>query len=340
MTPDGAMPRAAHHSSMTGARRLIGYHASHEQHAPGTLLDLVRHAEAAGFDAAMCSDHFHPWTVEQGQAGYAWAWLGAALQATTRMRLGTVTAPGDRYHPAIIAQAAATLAQMYGGRFWFAVGSGEAINERITGAHWPVKAERNARLLECVDVMRALWRGEEVTHHGRVVVEEAQLYTLPERPPELIAAALTPGTAEWAGGWADGLITGGMDASGLRRMVDAFHRGGGEGRPLKAQVGVSWADTYEAALQGAHEEWGAQIFPGHVLADVRAPHQFSALRRHLAAETVVPSVFVSADLDRHAEYLRSYVDAGFAEIHVFNVNRRQREFIDAFAASVLHVLRE
>lgn len=322
------------------SRRRIGYHASHEQHPPGTLLELVQHAETAGFDAAMCSDHFHPWTVEQGQAGYAWVWLGAALQATTRMHIGTVTAPGDRYHPAIIAQAAATLAQMYGDRFWFAVGSGEAINEHITGGHWPVKGERNARLLECVEIMRALWRGEPVSHHGRVVVEEAQLYTLPERPPELIAAALTPETAEWAGGWADGLITGGMDAAGLRVMVDAFQRGGGAGKPLKAQVGVSWADTHEAALQGAHAEWGAQIFPGHVLADVRTPHHLSALRQQFAPETVVPSVFVSADLHRHAEYLRTYVDAGFAEIHVFNVNRAQREFIDAFAATVLPVLRE
>src|SRR5919112_2448835 len=126
------------------------YHCSHEQHAPSALLSYVRAAEAAGFAAAMCSDHFHPWTDAQGQSGFAWSWLGAALQATS-LSLGTVNAPGARYHPAIIAQAAATLAEMFPGRFWFAIGSGEALNEAITGDAWPVKAERNARLQECAE---------------------------------------------------------------------------------------------------------------------------------------------------------------------------------------------
>lgn len=321
------------------ARRIIGYHASHEQHSPRELLAWVKRAERAGFDGVLCSDHFHPWTEEQGQSGYAWSWLGSALEGTTRMRFGTVTAPGWRYHPAIVAQAAATLAQMYGDRFWFAVGSGEAINEHITGERWPVKRDRNERLRECVDVMRALWRGEEVTHRGHVVVEEARLFTRPAQPPELIGAALTPETAEWVGGWADGLITVGMEQEALRELIDAFRRGGGEGKPVKAQVGVSWAATHEAALQSAHEEWGAQIFPSHVLADVRTPRAFSAIRQQLAPETAAQSVFVSADLEGHAEHLRAYIDAGISELYIFNVNRSQPEFIDAFGADVLPLLR-
>ena len=135
----------------------IGFHASHEQIPPSRLLAAVRAAEAAGFDAAMCSDHFSPWSERQGESGFAWSWLGAALEATS-LSLGCVNAPGQRYHPAIIAQAAATLAEMYPGRFWVALGSGEASNEHITGAPWPDKATRNARLRECVDVMRALLR--------------------------------------------------------------------------------------------------------------------------------------------------------------------------------------
>ncbi|HYD51535.1 MAG TPA: LLM class flavin-dependent oxidoreductase, partial [Gemmatimonadaceae bacterium] len=145
-----------------------GYHASHEQHPPSELLALARAAEAAGFDGLLSSDHFHPWLEENGHSGYAWSWMGAAMQATA-MRCGVVCAPGDRYHPAVVAQAAATLAELFPRRFWLALGSGEAVNEHVTGAPWPPKAERNERLRECAEVIRALWRGETVTHRGRVV---------------------------------------------------------------------------------------------------------------------------------------------------------------------------
>lgn len=148
---------------------MFGYHCSHEQFTPRELLDCVQLAEKAGFEAAMCSDHFTPWSESQGQSGFAYAWLGAALQAT-RLSFGSVVAPGQRYHPAIVAQAVATLAQMYPGRVWCAVGSGQYMNEHITGHRWPSKRERNQRLLECVEVMRALWRGETVEDFGRVVL--------------------------------------------------------------------------------------------------------------------------------------------------------------------------
>ncbi len=135
----------------------IAYHASHEQFDPHSLLEYAQLAESAGFQAAMCSDHFSPWSERQGNSGFAFSWLGAALQAT-HFSFGTVSAPGQRYHPAIVAQAAATLAQMYPGRFWLALGSGELLNEHITGDRWPAKEPRQQRLRECVDVMRALRR--------------------------------------------------------------------------------------------------------------------------------------------------------------------------------------
>src|SRR5918997_3009548 len=223
----------------------FGYHASHEQYPPSELIELVKMAESAGFEAASCSDHFHPWTDAQGHSGFAWSWLGAALQATL-LSFGTVNAPGDRYHPAIIAQAVATLAEMFPERFWLAIGSGEALNEAITGARWPTKPERNERLKECADVMRALWRGDTVTHRGRVHVQEARLYTLPATPPPLFGAALTPETAEFVGGWADGLATLGGPRETVQKNVDAFRRGGGEGKPVYVQPGLSWARTEEA----------------------------------------------------------------------------------------------
>jgi G6PDH family F420-dependent oxidoreductase len=185
---------------------VIGFHASHEQVHPGALLDAVRHAEQVGFTAAMCSDHFAPWNPRQGHSGFAWSWLGAAL-ASTGLPFGAVNAPGQRYHPAIVAQAIATLDAMFPGRFWVALGSGEAINEHITGDRWPRKAERDVRLRECVEIIRALLAGEEVTHQGRVSVDRARLWTLPERMPQLIAPAVTVATARAAADWADGLVT-------------------------------------------------------------------------------------------------------------------------------------
>ena len=164
---------------------IFGYHASHEQFDPSELLACVRLAEQAGFAGASASDHFHPWSERQGSSGFVWSWLGAAME-TTRLSYGTVSAPGWRYHPAILAQAGATLSFMYPDRLWMALGSGQALNEGVTGLNWPPKPERNARLRECVDVMRALWDGETVTHRGRIVVEEAKLYVRPDRPPRVV----------------------------------------------------------------------------------------------------------------------------------------------------------
>src|SRR6185503_19009473 len=171
------------------ARRIrIGFHASHEQVHPAALRDAAVRAEAAGFDAVMCSDHLAPWSEAQGQSGYTWTWLGAALQATDHVPMGSFHAPGQRYHPVISAQAMATVAAMFPGRFpWVALGSGQALNEHVTGAAWPVKADRMERLRECVDVMRALWAGEEVTHRGHIVVDRARLWSLPDEPPRLVA---------------------------------------------------------------------------------------------------------------------------------------------------------
>ena len=177
----------------------VGFHASHEQLPPSRLLAAVQAAEAAGFTAAMCSDHLAPWSERQGHSGYAWSWLGAAMQATS-LPFGVVTAPGQRYHPAITAQAIATLGELFPGRSWAALGSGEALNEHVTGDAWPPKPERDARLLECVEVIRALLRGEEVTHDGRVRVDRARVWSLPESIPALFGAAVGEETARTVGG--------------------------------------------------------------------------------------------------------------------------------------------
>lgn len=317
----------------------FGYHASHEQFAPSELLRLVQRAERAGFDAAMCSDHFHPWSEAQGHSGHAWTWLGSAM-ATTALPFGVVNCPVGRYHPAVIAQAVATLAQMHGDRFWIAVGTGEALNECIAGMPWPAKHERNARLREAVDVMRALWRGEETSHRGHFIVDRARLYSLPERPPRLFAAALSPETARWAGGWADGLITISMPRDKLRGVLDAFREGGGAGKPVRLQVKLSWAPTAEEARDGAFEQWRTNVFDAGVSEDLRLPAQFEAAAKYVRPDDVAAAVRISDSLEQHVEWLQQDLEEeGVDQLLLHNVNRGQAAFIDAFASEVLPRLR-
>ena len=314
----------------------IGYHNSHEQFAPARLLACARLAHEAGFRCASASDHFHPWSrVEQGQSGFVWSWLGAAMEATP-LEFRTVSCPGWRYHPAILAQAGATLSAMYPERLWMALGSGQLLNEGIAGVNWPSKAERNAHLKECVDVMRALWAGETVTHRGRIVVEEARLYTRPEVPPLVIGAAVSEATARWCGGWADALITvGSADREPVRRVIEAFREGGGEGRPVCVQAKVAWDETHAKALDGAYREWRTNILCGDVPWEIRTPEQFEDATRHVRPEDVAGAVLVSESLDEHAERLGDFVEMGADEIYVHNVAPNQEAFLESFGARVL-----
>src|SRR5690606_8537638 len=219
----------------------------------------VQAAEQAGFQAAMCSDHLAPWNERQGHSGHAWTWLGAALQATS-LPFGVVNAPGQRYHPVMIAQAIATLGEMFPGRFWAALGSGEALNEHVTGQPWPRKEVRDERLLEAVEVMRRLLAGEEVTHSGLVRVDRARVWEEADPLPLLVGAAVSEVTARRVGGWADGLITVNQPFERLRRVLEAFREGGGEGKPAYLQIHLSWAPSEEEAVRIAHEQWASNVF--------------------------------------------------------------------------------
>ncbi|MDI6875605.1 MAG: TIGR03885 family FMN-dependent LLM class oxidoreductase [Methanomicrobiales archaeon] len=321
-----------------GARTAgIGYHASHEQFPPGRLLDLTRAAESAGFETAMASDHFKPWSESQGESGFVWSWLGAALQAT-RFPLGVVTVPGYRYHPAILAQAGATLAEMFPGRFWMAVGSGEQLNESITGERWPTGTERDERLLRCVQVMRALWAGETVTSKGLVRVESARLYTLPRQPPLLLAAATSRKTAEWAGGWADGLITVGGPNSDIEGTIEAFREGGGEGSSVYLKADISYARTEQEALEGAWDQWRYLVHGGNTIVNTRSPALFEAFSRHVRPGDMPNHLWISSSLERYTEWLRECLALGIDRIILHNVNREQGAFIEDFGREVIPAL--
>ena len=320
------------------AGHVFGFHCAHEQRAPSALLRHAQLAASAGFTAAMCSDHFHPWSERQGHSGFTWSWLGAAL-ATTPLSFGTVCAPGQRYHPAIIAQASATLAEMFPDRFWVAVGSGEALNEKITGEGWPPRHERNARLKASVDAMRALWTGEPITFtRDSVMVSRAKLYDIPARAPMLVAAALSVETARWAGEWADALITVAAPREDMRAIVDAFRERGGA-KPIFLQVALAFAPTDAEALASAHDLWRHAALTRDQLSDLATPSEFDRATSHITASDVAARVRVSADIERHAAWLHEDAAMGFDRIYLHNVARdHQERFIAACGERLLPAL--
>lgn len=315
----------------------IGFHASHEQFKPSELLKLVQLAEKVGFNTAMCSDHFHPWGKNQGESGFAWTWLGAALNATS-LPFGVVNAPGQRYHPAIIAQAAATICEMFPDRFWMAVGSGQLLNEGITGKRWPGKVERNERLKESAAIMKSLWAGGTVTYRGYVNIEDATLYTRPKNPPLLMGAAISAETAEWVGGWADGLITTPKPKKELKKVVKAYHRGGGKGRPMYLKAQVSYDKTGEKALKGAWEQWKTNAFKNSVQTELKIPEQFDDASELVTPRDICQKVHISTDIEDHIKWLEEYFKLGFEHIYLHNVNRSQKKFIEDFGEHVIPAL--
>ncbi len=312
----------------------IGFHASHEQFAPAHLLHLAQQAREAGFQALFCSDHFAPWSEDQAQSGFSFAWLGAAMQATD-LPARTICCPFMRYHPAIVAQAAATLAQMFEGRFHLAIGSGQALNEHIVGQRWPDKNERNERLLESANILRALWAGETVTHRGHITVQEARLYTLPKELPMLYGAALTEATAAWMGTWADGLLTTSRPPEATRKIIHSFRSHGGENKPLMVKVGLCWDTTDARAQEQAYKQWRTNAFPSNVLSTLRTPAEFDSAAAHVRPADMHQSLRISSSAQQHVDWLMQDVEAGFTELHLHQVGTNQEAFIDFFGANVL-----
>ncbi|OAN33925.1 TIGR03885 family FMN-dependent LLM class oxidoreductase [Microbacterium sp. H83] len=313
----------------------IGYHASHEQHTPRELLAAVRLAELVGFDGVMCSDHLAPWTRAQGQSGFAWSWLGAAM-ATTSIPFGLVNAPGQRYHPVVVAQAIGTLAQMFPERFWVALGSGEAVNEHVTGDPWPEKPERQRRLRESVDAIRALLDGERVDVDGLVRIHDARVWTRPDEDVPLLGAAVSADTGEWIADWADGLVTVGSDAGQTRDVLDRYRRAGGRGT-ARLQIHLSLEDTHEAALAAARDQWSQTMAQGVSTWDVENPEDFEA--------AIVPSdealergVLISASAPELVDRIAS-IARGYDHIYLHQVGRDQAAFLRRCETELLPALR-
>lgn len=314
---------------------VIGYHASHEQLPPGMLLSAVRLAESVGFDAAMCSDHLAPWTRAQGESGYAWSWLGAAL-ARTDFPIGVVTAPGQRYHPVIAAQAMATLEEMFPGRFWAALGSGEALNEHVTGDPWPTKSAREGRLRDCVAVIRRLLTGDRISFDGSIRVHDAQIWSLPASPPPLLGAAVSPETAEWVAEWADGLITVGSDAAATQEVRAAYRGARGTGETA-LQVHVCLEESDEEALRVAGEQWSHATAPPGRMWDVEQPEDFEELAEP-TEEALRKAVLVAHSTEDLADRIARAAE-GFDQVYLHHVGTDQAAFLRRCETELLPALR-
>lgn len=311
----------------------MGFHASHEQITPAQLLRDVQHAEQAGFGMAMCSDHWAPWSERQGQSGYAWSWLGAALQATS-LPCGVVTAPGQRYHPAVVAQKLATLEQMFPGRTWAALGSGENLNEHITGDPWPPKDVRQRRLTQSAEVMSRLLAGERVSTDGEITVDDALLWTRPDAPPPLLLAAVSERTAREHALWAEGLITVGIDPGAVRSVAQAYRDAGGRG-PVYLQLHLSYDPSGDRALAIAHEQWRSNTLAPPLSWDLALTSDFDDRTRDVAPASMHKHVRISSDLDQHAQWITEYADSGFDAIFLHHVGQHQSLFIDDFGEHVI-----
>lgn len=311
---------------------ILGFHASHELFSPQALLAQLRLAEAAGFKAAMCSDHYHPWTPGQGESAYSFAWLGAAMQAS-ELSCGTICCPTGRYHPAIVAQAAATLASLFGDRFWLALGTGQALNEHITGDPWPEKPIRQARLKEVAAVIRALWAGETVTTRGEVVVDRATLYCRPESPPLLLGAATTPETAQWVASWADGLLT--VNCGSLPAVVEAFRNNGGQEKPMFLQAMVGYDPDEEHAWREAAKNWPVALLSQEQLQSIATPEEFVAAAGQVQPSDLKGKLRVSADLGRHRAWIEEDLALGFDRVFFYTISGNPARFIETFGAQVL-----
>jgi G6PDH family F420-dependent oxidoreductase len=326
----------------------IGYAAMLEQFHPTDLLDWCAGAESAGFAAGfMVSEHFHPWTPQQGQSAFAWSFMGALGQRTS-LRFGTaVTCPGFRYHPAVIAHAAATLGAMYPGRFYLGLGAGEALNEHVIGGPWPEIGIRSAMLFESIEIINKLFTGKVVKHQGEhFTLESARLYTIPpedQRVPVYVATA-GPINAKKTGRFADGIITVGAADEKIQMLWDKYEEGAKEAgkdvttSPKLLQIHVSWARTDDEAVENAVTEWpnGGMPFPKQ---DIKNPEDFAAMAKLVRPEDFKNRVLMTSDLEAHTAHIQHYVDMGFDEIHLHNVGRNQAEFIDVFGTEVLPNLR-
>ena len=310
----------------------IGYFLSSEEYTPTELIEQAKGAERAGFSGLWISDHYHPWVDAQGQSPFVWSTLGALSQVCTLPVTTAVTCPTVRIHPAVIAQAAATSAVLLNGRFRFGVGTGEALNEHIFGDAWPEADVRLEMLEESLEIIRALWTGENYSHHGKhYTVENARIYTLPETPPEILVSGFGPKATELAGRIGDGYVSTMPDGD----LVSLFRSSGGGNKVCQAGFKAAYAATEEEGARIAYEKWPNAGVPGELSQVLPSPKHFEQASE-LVTEDMVKKAFICGnDPDKHLEMIDTYAKAGFDEVYVANTGPHFQGLFDLYAKHVL-----
>ncbi|HLH29678.1 MAG TPA: TIGR03557 family F420-dependent LLM class oxidoreductase [Terriglobia bacterium] len=314
----------------------LGFTLSSEEFGPRDLVRFAARAEEAGFGYALISDHFHPWMDEQGHSPFVWVVVGAIAQATKKMRLGTgVTCPIIRIHPALVAQAAATAADAMPGRFFLGVGTGECLNEHITGKRWPPYSERQDMLKEAVSLIRELWQGELVTRKGtHFTVENARIYTLPEELPPIYVAAAGPDSAAAAAEIGDGLISTSPD----KEVIEQFEEAGGNSKPRFGQMTVCWARDEKKARETAMKYWPTGAIPGTVKMELALPSQIESAAKLVREEDIVKDIVCGPDPQAHLKEIKKYTDAGFDHVYIHQVGPQQEECIEFYRKEIFPAL--
>lgn len=308
----------------------FGYTMMCEQSRPDELVRDLRRAEEAGFDFSVISDHFQPWLSSQGHSGYAWSILGAAAEATERIGLMSyVTCPTLRYHPAIVAQKAATVQILSGNRFRLGLGSGENLNEHVVGKRWPSVGVRHAMLSEAVDVISALFDGEETVNlRGRYFdVESARLWDLPEQRVPIGIAVSGPDSCRLAGRKADVMVA----VEPKSELGEMFDAAGGAGKPRVGQIAVAYDADREAAIRRAHEQFRWFGLGWKVNADLPNPDSFDSATQFVTPDDVAEQLACGPDVDEHVEKIKPFIDAGFTEIALVQIGAAQQEQFTAWA---------
>jgi G6PDH family F420-dependent oxidoreductase len=307
-----------------------GYFLSSEEYNPAELVRQARLAEEAGFGALAISDHFHPWLDEQGESGLVWSVIGAISQVTSLPITTFVTCPTVRIHPVIIAQAAATSAILTNGKFVLGVGSGEALNEHITGQHWPAADVRLEMLEEAVSVIRELFSGQLVTHHGpHYTVETARLYSLPAQPPPIYVSGFGDKATRLAGQIGDGYV----NVAPAEDLVHTFRENGGGDKPALGGLKVCWDSDADRARKTMHRLWPNDYLPGETAQLLELPRHFSDVSSLVTEDMVTAPC--GPDPAVHTGAIREYLDAGFDEVYVQQVGGSAEGFFEFYAGQVL-----
>jgi G6PDH family F420-dependent oxidoreductase len=302
----------------------FGYTMMTEQARPDQLVRDVRRAEEVGFDFSVSSDHFQPWLDSQGHAGYAWSILGAAAQATERIGLMTyVTCPILRYHPAIVAQKAATLGILSGGRFRLGLGSGENLNEHVVGKGWPSVGKRHRMFKEALDIIGGLFAGEEsFNYRGEYYdVETAKLWDLPNTRVPIGIAVSGADSCRLAGEKADIMVA----VEPKAELVEMFESAGGQGKAKVGQIALAYDSDRERAQERAHEQFRWFGLGWKVNADLPNPESFEAATQFVTPEQVGEALPCGPDVEEHVEKIRPFIDAGFTEVALVQIGADQQD---------------